>query len=96
MDPNDAAPDGISLWQLRSNGEVTCDPGSSTSNLAQNLLITRAYAKLYIDNPRVFKWAGMAAFASDMVGIGILTGKATDVYIDAAARGENIIKPPHV
>ena len=37
----------------------------------QNRAITEAYAQLYMSNPD-FKWAGMAAFASDEVGTGIL------------------------
>lgn len=89
-DKNEAGSGGPSTWQVEANGVANCNPGSKTGNVAQNLLITRAYAKLYIDHPRVFKWAGMAAFASDMVGLGITSGKAIDVYVDASARSDGM------
>jgi hypothetical protein len=41
----------------------------------QNRAITEAYAQLYMNNPD-FKWAGMAAFASDAVGTGIFRADA--------------------
>ena len=46
----------VNLWELKANGQVACSVGSKTSNLAQNMLVTKAYAKLYIENPKVFKW----------------------------------------
>ena len=76
----------VNRWKLQSNGQISCGVGSKTSNLAQNLLITKAYAKLYIENPKIFKWAGMAAYASDMVGAGIATGKALDAFVDGNMR----------
>jgi hypothetical protein len=36
-----------------------------------NLQVTSAYARMYLSNPAVFKWAGMAAFASAEVGRGM-------------------------
>jgi hypothetical protein len=36
-----------------------------------NLRITASYAKMYLSRPSVFKWAGMAAFASAEVGQGM-------------------------
>ena len=38
--------------------------------IAANDKITKGYAQLYLDN-RNFKWAGMAAFASNSVGDGM-------------------------
>jgi hypothetical protein len=36
--------------------------------LARNKVINQAYAEMYLSNPAVFKWAGMAAFASHSAG----------------------------
>lgn len=72
----------VNKWKLSAASQVSCDVGSRTSNIAENLLITKAYAKLYIDNKGIFKWAGMAAYASDMVGMGIASGKALDIFVD--------------
>lgn len=38
----------------------------------RNKAISSIYANLYLQNPDVFKWAGMAAFASNHIGIGLL------------------------
>jgi hypothetical protein len=40
--------------------------------LARNAGITARYARLYVENPHIFKWAGMAAFASHRVGLALL------------------------
>lgn len=73
-------------WMLRAEQSVNCGGSGSTGNLPQNLLISKAYAEMYLSNPKVFKWAGMAAFASATVGLGILGGKMTDVFVDAQYR----------
>jgi len=39
--------------------------------IERNKAITAYYAELYLQNPSIFKWAGMAAFASNQVGIAI-------------------------
>jgi len=44
--------------------------GFTTTTLQMNQRITQAYAQMYLSNPQVFKWAGMAAFASKEVGMG--------------------------
>jgi hypothetical protein len=62
-------------WMLQADALIGCGGGARTSNLGENLLITKQYAQMYLSNPRVFKWAGMAACASDMVGVGISSGK---------------------
>ena len=38
----------------------------------RNKAISSIYAGFYLENPDLFKWAGMAAFASNHVGIGLL------------------------
>ena len=64
-------------WQERAQKEfITYQsqvPGRLTDYDAKqlNLQITAAYAKMYLTNPSVFKWAGMAAFASHEVGNGM-------------------------
>lgn len=40
--------------------------------LQRNGGITAVYAKLYLEHPEWFKWAGMAAFASARVGLALL------------------------
>lgn len=51
-------------------------PGRETSIYARNEAVTRAYAELYFLDPGTYKWAGMAAFASDLVGDGIRQAEA--------------------
>lgn len=46
------------------------------TNIEMNRLITKQYARMYCKNPKVFKWAGMAAYASQLVGKGIRQGIA--------------------
>ena len=38
----------------------------------RNKAISSIYADLYLQHPHIFKWAGMAAFASNHIGIGLL------------------------
>ncbi len=87
----------LNAWKSRATGEISCGAKDRTTNVAQNLLITRAYAKLYIDNQSIFKWAGMAAYASDMVGLGIAGGKAIDIFADSTLRnaGGQILPQRH-
>ena len=40
--------------------------------IERNKAISSIYAQIYLDNPDLFKWAGMAAFASNHVGIGLI------------------------
>ena len=55
-----------------------------------NIQVTSAYAKMYLSNPAVFKWAGMAAFASSEVGSGMQKawqlgfGTGTEMFNPAA------------
>jgi len=45
----------------------------------RNRAITERYARWYLDHPRMFKWAGMAAFASRQVGLAVLAAELLDV-----------------
>lgn len=45
--------------------------GQENDRFAQNRAITQAYAQMYFLDPDTYKWAGMAAFASDTVGDGM-------------------------
>ena len=38
----------------------------------RNKVISSIYADLYLQHPNMFKWAGMAAFASNHIGIGLI------------------------
>lgn len=55
-----------------------------------NIQVTSAYAKMYLSNPSIFKWAGMAAFASSEVGSGMQKawqlgfGTGTEMFNPAA------------
>jgi hypothetical protein len=42
-----------------------------TSFVARNRAITALYARWYLQEPWLFQWAGMAAFASDQVGVAL-------------------------
>ncbi len=58
----------------------------------RNKAITSIYAQLYWSNPKQFKWAGMAAFASHHISIGLLPFKMggikkLDVETSCANRG---------
>lgn len=50
--------------------------GAEDDMYARNAAVTRAYAELYFLDPGTYKWAGMAAFASDVVGDGIRQAEA--------------------
>lgn len=44
----------------------------------RNTLITGAYADMYMSDPDSMKWAGMASYASDLVGVGIAGTQAAN------------------
>jgi hypothetical protein len=52
----------------RQAADVVRNPDPGTDILKRNKAITKAYADLFQSNPAVFKWAGLAAFASCEVG----------------------------
>lgn len=52
-------------------------PGDARHDIyARNEAVTRAYAEMYLQDPSTYKWAGMAAFASELVGDGIRQAEA--------------------
>lgn len=54
---------------------------SEEDPIARNHAITASYATLYLQQPDLFKWAGMAAFASHHVGIAMLPYKIKSIEI---------------
>ncbi len=44
----------------------------------RNTLITGQYANMYLSDPDSMKWAGMASYASDLVGVGIAGTQLTN------------------
>lgn len=69
-------------WQVQANRQINCNTDSSSGNVQQNILITKAYASMYLTDTSVYKWAGMGAFASLLVGAGIASGKGVDIIYD--------------
>ncbi|PDW00821.1 DUF2515 family protein [Candidatus Viridilinea mediisalina] len=49
-----------------------------TTRIARNQGITQCYARWYLQEPWLFKWAGMAAFASAQVGIALAAAEVLD------------------
>lgn len=58
----------------------------------RNRAITAAYASWYRQEPWLFKWAGMAAFASDQVGVAVATAEM--LMAPHQALREDSIPPP--
>ena len=56
------------LWQQQAQKNLPPD----REVLARNAAVTATYARLYDAHPKIFKWAGMAAFASHRVGLALL------------------------
>ena len=69
-----AASDPRAQWQSRANRRIEFTPGNPcnrASVLRRNEYVTAAYAEMYLRNPEVYKWAGMAALTSAAVGRGM-------------------------
>jgi len=60
----------LSIKEYKEQFESKLPPESEV--IERNKKISSLYAQLYLDNPDVFKWAGMASFASNHIGIGLL------------------------
>lgn len=61
-------------WERQAQRRIGLVPGQSLDTwdlLKRNLRITEAYAEMYLRNPDVYKWAGMAALTSATVGRGM-------------------------
>jgi len=64
-------------WEGRAREKIGFVQGKGAGTfLEMNRKITSAYAEMYLQNPDVFKWAGMAALASDAVGNGMAQAEA--------------------
>ncbi len=59
----------------------------------RNRAITAAYAAWFLQEPWLFKWAGMAAFASDQVGIALATAEM--LMAPHQALWEDGVPPPN-
>jgi hypothetical protein len=63
-----------SEWEAHANRRITL-AGGNLSECAivfkRNQAITAAYAEMYLRNPQIYKWAGMAALTSATVGRGM-------------------------
>src|SRR5512138_1439895 len=61
-------------WEEQANWRIA-PTGSNIDEHAivfkRNEAITAAYAEMYLRNPRIYKWAGMAALTSATVGRGM-------------------------
>ena len=83
-------------WTERALAEFITDKREDKSQLTDadakqfNVQVTSSYAKMYLSNPALFKWAGMAAFASHEVGNGMQQawqlgfGTGTEMFNPAA------------
>lgn len=61
-------------WQARANRRIEFVPSNPADRLAvikRNEYVTAAYADMYLRDPAVYKWAGMAALTSAAVGRGM-------------------------
>jgi hypothetical protein len=66
--------DARAQWELRANRRIEYVPGTVYSYqdvVRRNEYITAAYAEMYLRQPDVFTWAGMAALTSAAVGRGM-------------------------
>src|SRR5215207_11560420 len=69
-----SASDPSAQWRSRANRRIEFTPGNPTDRatvLKRNEYVTAAYAEMYLRNPTVYKWAGMAALTSAAVGRGM-------------------------
>ncbi len=58
----------LSDWQTKSLEEIQQGDAPPTDNASGNRRITALYAQMYLRDPETYKWAGMAAYASSLVG----------------------------
>jgi hypothetical protein len=68
------ASDPRAQWKSRANRRIELIPGNPADRatvLKRNEYVTAAYAEMYLRNPAVYKWAGMAALTSAAVGRGM-------------------------
>jgi hypothetical protein len=62
-----------SAWEARANKRIELAGNLSQSAIVfkRNQAITAAYAEMYLRDPQLYKWAGMAALTSATVGRGM-------------------------
>lgn len=61
-------------WQARANRRIEYRPVDGFNHrtiVRRNEFVTAAYADMYLRNPAIYKWAGMAALTSAAVGRGM-------------------------
>ena len=71
---NISSGDPRAQWRSRANRRIEFTPGNPADRatvLKRNEYVTAAYAEMYLRNPAVYKWAGMAALTSAAVGRGM-------------------------
>lgn len=69
-----AGMDRSAHWRARANRRIEFTPGNPCDRAAvikRNEFVTAAYADMYLRDPAVYKWAGMAALTSAAVGRGM-------------------------
>lgn len=63
-------------YQLEAEARIS---GAGSTREKRNAAITGAYADMFMENPVAFKWAGMAAHASFIVGTGMKLGRISPI-----------------
>src|SRR5688572_7856095 len=74
------APDGSQSQSLRDRYQtqayatlgMTQQEFENMDPIERNTRINAGYAQMYMSNPDVMKWAGMASYASETVGAGMI------------------------
>ena len=67
----------IEDWKVKMEKDLP----STDQVIARNKAISATYAKIYQSAPHLFKWAGMAAFASYHIGMSLIPFKWTNLEI---------------
>ena len=74
LSATDPATSSRRAWEEQADLRIALDGGNldeRTTVFKRNEAITAAYAEMYLRNPQVYKWAGMAALTSATVGRGM-------------------------
>jgi hypothetical protein len=68
-------------YQAQAYGTLGMTPQQfgSMDPVERNTRINAAYSQMYMDNPDVMKWAGMASYASETVGVGMMQAGALNI-----------------
>ena len=79
-------------WEEQANQRIAPASGNldeRTIVFKRNEAITAAYAEMYLRNPQVYKWAGMAALTSATVGRALVMKR---FHARARGRGARVEK----